>query len=79
MKNINPVSFDYIEDDSHVVLGFIAQNVQEFVPEAVVSKEQDDDKMLYLIYQNLVPYAIKAIQELDEKITILERKLQNGK
>lgn len=79
LKNINPVSFDYIEDNRHVVLGFIAQNVQEFIPDAVVSKEKDDDKMLYLIYQNLVPYAIKAIQELDEKITILEGKLQNGK
>ena len=79
LKNINPVSFDYIEDNRHVVLGFIAQNVQELVPEAVVSKDKDDDKMLYLIYQNLVPYAIKAIQELDEKITILEGKLQNGK
>ena len=79
LKNINPVSFNYIEDNRHVVLGFIAQNVQEFIPEAVVSKEKDDNKMLYLIYQNLVPYAIKAIQELDEKITILEGKLQNGK
>lgn len=79
LKNINPVSFDYIEDNRHVVLGFIAQNVQKLVPEAVVSKDKDDDKMLYLIYQNLVPYTIKAIQELDEKITILERKLQHGK
>ena len=79
LKCINPVSFDYIEDNRHVVLGFIAQNVQEFIPDAVVSKEKDDDKMLYLIYQNLVPYAIKAIQELDEKITILEGKLQHGK
>ena len=79
LKSINPVSFDYIEDNRHVILGFIAQNVQEFIPEAVVSKEQDDDEMLYLIYQNLVPYAIKAIQELDEKITILEGKLQHGK
>lgn len=79
LKCINPVSFDYIEDNRHVVLGFIAQNVQKLVPEAVVSKDKDDDKMLYLIYQNLVPYAIKAIQELDEKITILEGKLKNGK
>lgn len=79
LKNINPVSFDYIEGNRHVVLGFIAQNVQEFIPDAVVSKEKDDDKMLYLIYQNLVPYTIKAIQELNEKITILEGKLKNGK
>lgn len=74
LSKINPVSFDYIKDNRHVNLGFVAQNVQKSIPEAVSHQSKDKDKMLYLIYQNFVPYLVKAIQELNEK---LERKLNN--
>ena len=74
LSKINPVAFDYIEDNRHVNLGFIAQNIQKLIPEAVSHQSKDKDKMLYLIYQNIVPYLVKAIQELNEK---LERKLQH--
>ena len=74
LSQINPVAFDYIEDNRHVNLGFIAQNIQKLIPEAVSHQSKDEDKMLYLIYQNFVPYLVKAIQELNEK---LERKLNN--
>ena len=74
LSQINPVAFDYIEDNRHVNLGFIAQNIQKLIPEAVSHQTKDEDKMLYLIYQNFVPYLLKAIQELNEK---LERKLKN--
>lgn len=77
LSRINPVSFDYIEDNQHVNLGFIAQNVQELIPEAVSHQSKDKDKMLYLVYQNFVPYLIKAIQELSVKVEELERKLQH--
>ena len=74
LSQINPVAFDYIEDNRHVNLGFIAQNIQKLIPEAVSHQSKDEDKMLYLIYQNFVPYLVKAIQELNEK---LERKLKH--
>ena len=74
LSQINPVAFDYIEDNRHVNLGFIAQNIQKLIPEAVSHQSKDEDKMLYLIYQNFVPYLVKAIQELNVK---LERKLNN--
>ena len=74
LSQINPVAFDYIEDNRHVNLGFIAQNVQKLIPEAVSHQSKDKDKMLYLVYQNFVPYLVKAIQELNEK---LERKLKH--
>ena len=77
LRKINPVAFDYIKDNRHVNLGFIAQNVQEFMPEAVFHQSQDKDKMLYLVYQNFVPYLVKAIQQLSNKVEDLERKLQH--
>lgn len=77
LSQINPVAFDYIEDNRHVNLGFIAQNIQKLIPEAVSHQSKDEDKMLYLIYQNFVPYLVKAIQELSTKVEQLERKLNN--
>ncbi len=51
--------FDYIENDKHDI-GFIAQEYQTVLPAQVA---EGADGMLSL-NQNLVPYLVKAIQEL---------------
>ena len=56
---LRPVEFDYIKDDKHDI-GFIAQEYQTVLPAQISNGE---DGMLSL-NQNLVPYLVKAIQEL---------------
>lgn len=57
-------SFDYIRDDKHINAGIIAQNMKEYFPELVYGEES----ALYSIDQDgLVPYMIKALQEIDAK------------
>jgi len=67
---LRPVEFDYIENDKHDI-GFIAQEYQEILPAQVNEKE---DGMLSLT-PNLVPYLVKAIQELSAEVTALKAKL----
>ena len=59
---LRPVEFDYIENDKHDV-GFIAQEYQVVLPAQII---EQDNKMLGL-NQNLIPYLVKALQELNEK------------
>ena len=59
---LRPVEFDYIENNKHDV-GFIAQEYQTVLPAQVV---EQDNGMLGL-NQNLVPYLVKALQELNAK------------
>jgi hypothetical protein len=68
---LRPVEFDYKENDKHEV-GFIAQEYQQVLPDQVAThvanqaEKQwvDEDGMVMGITQNLVPYLVKAIQEL---------------
>jgi len=68
---LRPVEFDYKENDKHEV-GFIAQEYQQVLPNQVTthvaneSEKQwvDEDGMVMGVTQNLVPYLVKAIQEL---------------
>jgi len=59
IQALRPVEFDYIENDKHDI-GFIAQEYQTVLPKQVNVK---DDGMLSLS-PNLVPYLVKAVQEL---------------
>ena len=50
--------------------GFIAQELQEFLPEAV---GQNDDGTLMVNYGNLTSVLVEAIKELDRKVEQLSR------
>ncbi|MBA3733088.1 tail fiber domain-containing protein [Patescibacteria group bacterium] len=65
---LKPASFDYI-DGSKNNLGFIAQDVQQVIPEAVVILPTSD--MLGLKTEFIIPYVVEAIQELNYKIESL--------
>ena len=77
---LNPVAFDYKEDDKHEI-GFIAQEYETVLPDQIITHEPNaaqkewvgDDKVK-AIQQNLVPYLVKAIQELTERVKVLENK-----
>jgi hypothetical protein len=58
--------------DKH--LGFIAQEVKEFIPQAYVESGEGKDKFIGLDYQSITATLVKAVQELSAKIEQLENK-----
>jgi len=82
LSKINSVkirSFDWINTKENVDFGVIAQELYEVVPNAVcVGVDHEDgtlDKPWGVDTSFLVPAMIKAIQELNAKVTALEAKL----
>lgn len=70
IQALNMVSFDFIESQKHEEVGLIAQEAQKVVPEAI----EIDETTSYLSvnYSKFVPYLLKAVQELDQKIKEME-------
>jgi len=58
--------------DKH--LGFIAQQVKEFIPQAYSETGEGDDKFIGLTEMPIIAALTKAIQELSAEITILKNK-----
>jgi len=66
VMQLNPVTYIYKADSENThQVGFIAQEVQQIIPEVVTGKEGDLSKgeTLGIVYGNLVPVLTKAIQE----------------
>jgi len=78
INNLKTYEYDFAKDNNkyHKELGLIAQEVEEWIPDAHIVERDDLQSYSPFFF---IPYLVKAIQELDEKITILEGKLQNGK
>jgi hypothetical protein len=53
-----------LEDNTNKHLGFIAQEVKDFIPQAYV----EDENFIGLNYNPIVAVLVKAIQELNEKL-----------
>jgi len=69
---LKPATFDYIDGVKNNI-GWIAQDVQEVIPEAVNTISEKNDQ-LTLKSDFIVPYLVKAIQELEAKVSALENK-----
>ena len=67
--------FDYNSEDRQV--GVSAQEVQKVLPEAVKLQEWNDEEVLIVKYEKLVPLLVEAIKELSHKVEVLEQKLQD--
>jgi hypothetical protein len=76
--NIRTIDFKYINGSENYV-GFIAQNIQKVVPEAVgttiVKNGGIEAEVLVVDVRQLVPVLVKSIQELSEKVNELQIKL----
>ncbi len=59
-----------MKKDGKQKIGVLAQDIQEVFPELVT---KDDNEMLAVNYQGLVPVLINALKEQDEKISKLEK------
>jgi hypothetical protein len=60
------------ESDNQKELGFIAQEVKEFIPQAYVESGKDEDKFIGLNYNAIVAALVKSVQELKAEIDLLK-------
>ncbi len=74
INQLNLVSFDYIETKNHEEIGLIAQEVEEIIPQAISRDPESEDSYLHIDYTAFVPYLIKAIQELNQKLEKLNER-----
>ena len=72
IDNLDMVEFDFIKDKKHEEIGLIAQEVERIIPQAISRNPDNPDDYLHIDYTALVPYLIKAIQELNKKVERLE-------
>ena len=92
IKRLRPVTFDYIADYSRVEnekvkseltndsknrLGFIAQEVQQVIPQAV--KERESDTTLCIRMDDFIPLLVKGLQEQTAQIDSLKTVIQEMK
>lgn len=66
-------SFDRKKSKHHIPAGIIAQELQEVIPEAVITT---DSGMLGVNRSTLIPYLIRALQEAINKIDDLEDRIE---
>ena len=67
------------KDDNKKDFGVIAQEIEQLLPEIVKEKEligqKEGEKFKTVSYEKLIPFLIKAIQELSDEVD----KLKKGK
>ncbi|MGB3077945.1 MAG: tail fiber domain-containing protein, partial [Saprospiraceae bacterium] len=87
IKRMNPVSYRWKEEDGHTHLGFLAQELENVLPEIVRKPETQNDVNTdgrtidpltdtYAVnYSEIIPVLVKAMQEQQEIIMQLEKRL----
>jgi hypothetical protein len=79
VKDLRPVTFEWKDpQDSGMEgsqLGFIAQEVEEVLPEAVLTQE-NEEQTKGLKYNALIPMLTKAIQELAAENAVLKARIE---
>jgi hypothetical protein len=70
INSLRPVEFDYKESGKHEI-GFIAQEFEQVFPDQIITHDANEAEREWVgedkvkaIQQNLVPFLVKAIQEL---------------
>ena len=79
IDQLKPSRFNFISDKGRTVDGFLAHEVQDIVPEAIVGTkdevdEDDNPKYQSIDQSKIVPLLVAAIQELKAEIEILKNK-----
>lgn len=74
IRKLKPCKWRYNQpfDDGAEHFGFIAQEVDEHLPHEQYGAVIVKDGVYYIAYQELIGPLVKAIQELDAKVTALE-------
>ena len=78
LKQLNPLRFSFIPDQANTIVdGFLAHEVADIVPEAILGEKDaidDDGNPVYqgIDQSKLVPLLVATIQELEARIAALE-------
>jgi hypothetical protein len=80
ISKVNPVSYNY-KNHSERDFGFLAHELQEIVPEAVIGlkdelNEDNTEKYQQVNYSKLTPILWKAIQELKAELDTVKVELK---
>jgi hypothetical protein len=83
VKQLNPVSYNFIGHSEEQITGFVAHELQEFIPEAVTGEKDatyEDGSPNYqgVDLSKLVPLLTAALQEALAKIETLEQRLTDA-
>jgi hypothetical protein len=71
---MRPVQYNWREgDDRDTKIGFLAQELRQVIPEVVVGDETKET--LAVNYTELIPVLVRAIQQQQEQIEILKKKI----
>ena len=73
IKQLKMKSFDFIRTGKHEEVGLIAQEVETILPSVISKNPEKEDDYLHIDYVAIVPYLIKSIQELNQKIEEMEK------
>jgi hypothetical protein len=73
INSLNPVRFTF-KKDGMADVGFIAQEMYEQIPE-VVDKPEDEEAMMGISKEKIIPFLVKAIQEQQSIITTLTARI----
>ncbi|WP_312399956.1 tail fiber domain-containing protein, partial [Chryseobacterium sp.] len=77
---LNPVSYEKktnldTKEYKTKEIGFVAQEIREVLPD-MVAESEDENKLLSVNYDSLIPVLTKAVQELNSKVDELNAKVQ---
>ena len=75
VQALKPVQFEWKKNTGETHLGFIAQDIQEVIPEIVV-QGKDEQQLLMMRQASLIPVLTKAIQEQQELIDAQQKKIE---
>jgi len=64
------------DDDCEKKLGFIAQEVKEFIPQAYTQTQGEVEDFIGLDYNSITPVLTKAIQELAQQVKELKAEIE---
>ena len=74
IKKLNGVNYNWRDDGNQKLqAGFLAQEVEAVIPEAVFTNDSTQNKSL--AYSALIPYLVEAIKEQQAEIETLKQKL----
>ncbi len=78
IMQMKPVQYNWkTNPDEDLQIGFLAQDIQKIIPEAVVVPANGDP--LGMKYSELIPVLVKAIQEQQKRIDELEQQIKKMK
>jgi hypothetical protein len=79
IQKLQGVSFDWVDenDKSGTHLGFIAQDVEQVIPEVVFENPADGYKGIN--YQEIIPMLVESIKEQQAEISLLKKEIEKLK